>query len=298
MGMSRRELLGVGLTGAAVAALGTGLTSCAAGSGAQAQNGDVQTLPYGSDPSQFVELTLPTTADGPVPVAVVIHGGFWRSAYGLELGRPLAATLPGRGWATWNIEYRRVGNGGGFPSTLIDVAAAIDLIGAAGQAAAGDKGLELDLTKVVTIGHSAGGQLAAWAASRPGQDSGSPGAGPKVPVSAVVSQAGVLDLRACARADLGAGAVQAFLGGEPEAVPERYDVASPIERLPLGVPILCVHPNDDANVPISQSEAFVAAATAAGDQAELVAVSGDHFVVIDAEDRSWTVVLDWLGRLP
>lgn len=296
-GLSRRELLGAGLCGAALSALGGGLTGCSAGSAGRAHNDDVQMLRYGSDPAQFVELTLPSAAAGPVPVAVVIHGGFWRSAYGMELGRPLAATLPARGWAACNIEYRRVGNGGGYPATLSDVAAAIDLIGGAGQKAAREHDLELDLTRVVAIGHSAGGHLAGWAASRPGQETGSPGVDPAVVISAVVSQAGVLDLRACAREGLGAGAAQAFLGGEPEEVPDRYTAASPIERLPLGTPTLCVHATEDENVPISQSEQFVAASTAAGDQAELVTVGGDHFVVIDAQDRSWTIVLDWLDRL-
>lgn len=295
IGMSRRDLLAFGAS-ALVAAVGCGMTGCGRTSPVQAHDVTVQTLRYGQDPSQFVELTLPASATEPVPVAVVIHGGFWRSAYGLELGRPLASTLPGRGWAALNIEYRRVGNGGGYPTTLIDVGAAIDLLADAGQAAARERELELDLTKVVTIGHSAGGHLAAWAATRTGQDAGAPGAAPVVAVSAVVSQAGVLDLRACAREGLGAGAAQAFLSGEPEQVPDRYDEASPIQRLPLGVPTLCVHARGDDNVPISQSETFVAAALAAGDDAELATVEGDHFAVIDPTDPSWTLVLDWLDR--
>lgn len=293
--LSRRGLLGLGGTGAAAVLLGTGLGGCAQPT-SEADDGSVQTLRYGEDQSQFVELTLPVSASRPLPVAVVIHGGFWRSAYALDLGRPLAATLPDRGWAALNIEYRRVGNGGGYPATLDDVAAAIDLLAVAGLAAAREKGLDLDLTRVVTIGHSAGGHLAAWAASRPGQDPGSPGAGPAVAVSGVVSQAGVLDLRASARDGLGADAAQAFLGGDPDTVPERYDEASPIQRLPLGVPTLCVHASADGNVPISQSERFVEAAETAGDDAELSTVDGDHFVVIEPRDRSWALVLDWLDR--
>jgi len=293
--ISRRGLLGLSATGAAALTLGTGLAGCATTT-SEADDERVQTLRYGSDPSQFVELTLPASAGGPLPVAVVIHGGFWRSAYGLDLGRPLATTLPERGWAALNIEYRRVGNGGGYPSTLADVGAAIDMLADAGLAAAREKGLDLDLSKIVTIGHSAGGHLAAWAATRAGQAAGSPGAAPAVGVSAVVSQAGVLDLRASARDGLGAGAAQAFLAGGPDQVPDRYDEASPIERLPLGVPTLCVHASGDVNVPISQSETFVAAAQAAGDEAELSTVEGDHFVVIDPADHSWALVLDWLDR--
>jgi len=293
--LSRRGLLGLGGAGAATVILGSGLAGCATPA-SEAEDGSVQTLRYGQDQSQFVELTLPAAATGPLPVAVVIHGGFWRSAYGLDLGRPLTTTLPERGWAALNIEYRRVGNGGGYPSTLADVAAAIDLLADAGLAAAHEKGLDLDLTRVVSIGHSAGGHLAAWAATRAGQETGSPGAAPAVAVSGVVSQAGVLDLRASARDGLGADAAQAFLGGDPDTVPERYDEASPIERLPLAVRTLCVHASGDGNVPISQSERFVAAAQAAGDDAELSTVDGDHFVVIDPTDPSWALVLDWLER--
>jgi acetyl esterase/lipase len=235
---------------------------------------------YGDHPEQFAELTRPD-GDDHVPVAVIIHGGFWRARWDLALGRPLAATLPTRGWAAWNIEYRRVGNGGGYPVTLDDVSAAIDAL-------AGVGGTEpLDLERVVTIGHSAGGHLAAWSATR--QD-------PTVRVSGVVAQAGVLDLRLAADDHLGDGACEAFLDGLPGAVPDRYHHASPIEHVPLGVPILCVHGRADDIVPVSQSERFVATARAAGDEAELALIDGDHFVVIDPGSDAWNAVLNWLDR--
>jgi acetyl esterase/lipase len=233
---------------------------------------------YGDDPAQFAELTVPA-GGGPAPVAVVIHGGFWRQRYDLSLGRPLAATLPERGWAALNVEYRRVGGGGGFPATLDDVAAAIDALTGVDAA--------LDLLRVVAIGHSAGGHLAAWSATR---------CDAKVAVTGVVSQAGVLDLRGAARDQLGAGATQDFLGGDAVEVPERYDESSPIEHVPLGVPVLCVHGRADTNVPISQSQDFVAAARAAGDDAELETVDGDHFVVIDPSSDAWASVLRWLDE--
>jgi len=254
----------------------TAASSTAGSSSTSGQAAPVQTHRYGDDPSQFAELTRPEGGEA-VPVAVIIHGGFWRAQYGLSFGQPLAATLPARGWATWNIEYRRVGNGGGYPATLDDVGAAIDALA----------GLDapLDLSRVVTIGHSAGGHLAAWAATR--ED-------PAVAVTAMVSQAGVLDLRTAAADRLGGGAAQAMLGGEPADLGARYDEASPIEQLPLGVPILCVHGRNDSIVPISQSEAFVGAALATGDDAELAAVEGDHFVVIDPASEAWAIVLAWL----
>jgi dipeptidyl aminopeptidase/acylaminoacyl peptidase len=235
---------------------------------------------YGDHAAQFAELVRPDSED-PVPVAVIIHGGFWRAKWDLALGRPLADTLPAQGWAAWNIEYRRVGNGGGYPETLDDVAAAIDALADVAT-------MEwIDLDRVVTIGHSAGGHLAAWAATR--QD-------PLVRVSGVVAQAGVLDLRQAAQDRLGDGACEAFLDGLPATVPDRYVDASPIEHLPLGVPILCVHGQADDVVPVSQSERFVAAAGAAGDDAELALVDGDHFVVIDPSSDAWRAVLNWLDQ--
>jgi acetyl esterase/lipase len=234
------------------------------------------TINYGDDASQFAELSLP--AGTPRGVVVVIHGGFWKAAYDLSLGRPLAADLFEKGWVTLNIEYRRVGparsgGGGGVPSTLDDVRAAIATL----------DGRDLDLTRVVTLGHSAGGHLAAWAGHAVDA------------VTHVISQAGVLDLVAADREGLGGGAVQAFLGHPAGPADAQAD---PRQQLPLGVPIWCVHATDDDTVPISQSVDYVAAATAAGDQAELVEVAGDHFVVIDPTTDAWRqtlAILDGIG---
>ncbi|MGE3257614.1 alpha/beta hydrolase family protein [Pseudonocardia sp.] len=250
-------------------------------------------LTYGPDASQFGELTLPAGA-GPVPVVVVVHGGFWRARHGLELGRPLAADLAGRGYAAWNVEYRRVGNGGGWPATVEDVAAAVDLLAGPGQDAAVGR---LDLDRVVAVGHSAGGHLAAWLAARPGLPAGTPGAAPRVRLRGVVSQAGVLDLVDAAERGVGRGAVTAFLGGLPAEVPDRYALASPAARVPLGVPVVAVHGDADPNVPLRQSERFVAAARAAGDPAELVRLPGtDHFAVIDPGTAAWRACRDSAQR--
>lgn len=274
---------------AALAASILAVPSCASGPDA----GPVR-LAYGADPSAFGELTLPP-GDGPVPVVVVVHGGFWRSAYGLDLGRPLAADLARAGVAAWNVEYRRVGDGGGWPATFADVAAAVDLLAGPGQEAAGGR---LDLGRVVAVGHSAGGHLAAWLAARPGLPAGTPGAGPRVRLRGVVSQAGVLDLVDCAEQCLGRGAVAELLGGRPDRVPDRYALASPAARVPLGVPVVAVHGDADANVPIRQSERYVAAALAAGDDAELVRLPGvDHFAVIDPADPAWRTCRDAALRL-
>lgn len=236
-------------------------------------------IAYGDDPSQYGELSLP--AGAPRGVVVVVHGGFWKAQYDASLGRPLAAALAAAGWAAWNLEYRRVGNGGGAPETFDDVAAGIDRLA----------GLGLDLSTVVTLGHSAGGHLAAWAATR-GRDERWPA---RVPVTAVVSQAGVLDLRSAAADGLGGGAVEALLGHVPGDADDPYD---PVRQVPAGVPVWCVHGRDDTIVPPSQSAEYVARARAAGDPAELVEVDGDHFVVIDPASAAWArirAILDGLG---
>ncbi|WP_242623245.1 alpha/beta hydrolase family protein [Pseudonocardia sediminis] len=244
---------------------------------------------YGSDASQFGEFTAPAGSAAARGIVVVIHGGFWRSGYDLSLGRPLAADLARAGWATWNIEYRRVGSGGGWTSTFDDAALAVDHLTTLGST-------RLDLSRVYTLGHSAGGHLAAWLAARPGLPPGSPGAAPKVRVAGVVSQAGVLDL--IDGATLGGGAVVDLMGGRPSDVPDRYDVGSPAERTPLGVPSVCVHGTADANVPISQSERFVQRAVAAGDRAELVRIEGaDHFAPIDVTTPAWKACTAALERV-
>jgi acetyl esterase/lipase len=235
-------------------------------------------IDYGPDPSQYGELYLPT--GDPRGVVVVIHGGFWKARYDAGLGRPLAASLAGQGWAAWNLEYRRVGNGGGAPATFDDVAAGIDKLAELG----------LDLSTVVTLGHSAGGHLAAWAASRGRFDEWSGG----VDVTAVLSQAGVLDLRAAYDEGLGGGAVESLLGHPPGPADARYD---PIAQVPVGVPLWCVHARGDTIVPSTQSEAYVEAAVAAGAQAELVRVDGDHFVVVDPSSPTWARTLAILGAL-
>jgi acetyl esterase/lipase len=241
-------------------------------------------LTYGDDPSQYAELLLPAGA-GPAPAVVILHGGYWRASYGAELGRPLAADLVGRGFATVNVEYRRVGNGGGWPQTGADVGAAVDALATDGQRLAGGR---LDLTHAVALGHSAGGQLAGWLAARRGAT---------VPLTGAVLQAGVLDLVRAAEAGLGARAVADFLGGSPADVGQVYAQASPTALVPLGVPSICVHGNADTTVPLEQSQRFVAAASAAGDQTELQTFDGVHFDPITTGTEAWELCVAAVTRL-
>jgi acetyl esterase/lipase len=211
---------------------------------------------YGEDASQFGDLY----AGGGRGVAVLVHGGFWRDRYDLTLMRPLAEDLAARDWTVWNVEYRRLGSGGGMPATLDDVGAAIDHLA--------DLDLDLDLARVIAIGHSAGGHLAAMAATR--ED-------PRVPVTGVVSQAGVLDTRRAYELNLSDGAAREFLD------------ASPIERLPLTAPALLVHGSRDDTVPLEISERF---AELSG--SPLVVEDEDHFGHLDPSNRMWKAVLEWL----
>ncbi|WP_243418285.1 alpha/beta hydrolase family protein [Actinomycetospora cinnamomea] len=244
-------------------------------------------LTYGPDPAQFGVLHLPP-GTGPVPVAVVVHGGYWRAAYGLDLGTPLAVDLTNRGVAAWNIEYRRVGAGGGWPATFTDVAAAVDLLTAEVQEAAGGR---LDLDRVVLLGHSAGGHLATWAASRERLRDGSVAAAPRVRPVGTVAQAGVLDLVAAAEQGLGGGAVVDLLGGTPATVADRYALGSPAALVPAAGPVVCVHGDADTVVPLDQSQRYLAAATAARGEARLRVLPGvDHFGVIDPAHPAWTAV--------
>jgi acetyl esterase/lipase len=214
---------------------------------------------YGDDPSQFGVLY------GEGPVAVVLHGGFWKAEYDLTLMDALCEDLAQRGWAAWNVEYRRLGNGGGVPETLEDVSAAIDFLAT----------LPVDTSRVVTIGHSAGGHLAAWAATREN---------PRVAVTGVVSQAGVLDLARGAELNLSNGVVNRFLNGQPTAI------ASPIERLPLGVPALLTHGGLDDTVPVEISETFARESGAT----LIVEPDEDHYGHLDPNNPLWQAVVKWL----
>ncbi len=246
-------------------------------------------IPYGADPNQFGDLYLPAGA-GPHPVAVFIHGGYWRAKYditnagGGHMGWGLAAA----GFAAWCLEYRRAGQpGGGWPGTFHDVAAGIAHL----RALAGPHALDLD--HIALTGHSAGGHLALWyaGARRVPADS-------EIAVKdwlapeRVVALAPVSDLRASSASGASNGAAHSFLGGTPARAPERFDAASPMSLLPLGGRIAVLHGTLDSSVPYEMSEAFCAAARAAGDDVTLIRLDGmEHFDVIDPKSAAWSRVL-------
>ena len=233
------------------------------------------TIAYGDGPDRVGDLWRPARVPAPaatVPVAVLIHGGFWYHAWERDLMDGLAADLAARGMAAWNFEYRRVGADGGWPATGDDVAAGLDHL----AVLAADHGL--DLERVVLLGHSAGAQLGLRAAARR--------EGPVRP-RLVVGLAALCDLARARRRLVGGRSVAHLVSTAPD--PEAaLRQASPIEHLPLGIPQLLVHAVDDQQVPVDQSRRYVAAARAAGDTADLLELrAGGHFDLIDPTTPAW-----------
>ena len=194
------------------------------------------------------------------PVVVLLHGGFWKAMYTKSLMTNLAADIIDRGWAAWNLEYRRVGTipSGGWPGTFEDIGAGIDYLRTLADAGEG----ELDLTRVIAVGHSAGGHLALWAAGRAQLPPGAPGgaSASSVLLRGAVGLAPVCDLVEGARLGLGGGAVARLLGGPPTRHPQRYAVADPAALLPMGVAQVLVHGDRDGAVPLSLSRGYLAKA--------------------------------------
>jgi acetyl esterase/lipase len=248
---------------------------------------------YGPDSQQFGELRLPKSP-GPHPVAIVIHGGCWRAEYSLQFMASFAAALAKAGIATWNIEYRRVGNlGGGWPGTFEDVTRGAGYLRPLAQR------YDLDLNRTVAVGHSAGGHLALWLASRKRATKPSARSSKNpVPLRGVVVLAGVSDLRAALRNCSCAELVPRLMGGMPEDMANRYNLASPAELLPLGVPQRLVHGALDASVPLKMSEDYTTAARSGGDNIRLTILpNAGHFELIAPGSSAWQPVLETIRAL-
>lgn len=233
---------------------------------------------YGKHPSQFAQLWLPDEPDHrPVPVAVLLHGGWWRDLHDLSLMDPLAHDLNQAGWAVWNVEYRRTGtDGGGWPQTVEDVDAALRLL----ETTIAADPARLDAGTVGAVGHSAGGHLALLT-------SGSS------LVGRVVALAPVTDLARSYREGLGEGAVAAFLGESPSE--DAFRDSSPAARPAAGFTQLVVHGDADHRVPVDQSRDYVTAARAAGAPITYEEVAGaDHFAVINPDHPAWRAARTWL----
>lgn len=247
-----------------------------------------ETIAYGPEPENVGELRLPE-GQGPFPVVVVMHGGYWREQWERDTSEPTAVGLAERGYATWNIEYRRTGPGGdgGWPRTFDDVAAAIDHVAALAEEH------PLDLDRVVVAGHSAGGHLALWAAGRPDLPAGAPGASPKVVPALAFSLAGVVDLLVAAERGVGFGhnPVSALMEGMPGDDPHRYELASPGQT---SVPQVLIQGTggDDPDL-IDINRMYVAQHP----EAAFVEVEGaDHFDITYPYSSVWDGVVAELER--
>ena len=237
---------------------------------------------YGPKRLQRGEWWLPAGRSN-LPLVVLIHGGYWRRGFDRHLQDAVAVALLDRGFAVWNIDYRS--GAAPWPATLTDAAMALDYVATCQR---------VDLSRVAVVGHSAGGHLALWLASRGRLPADAVGAGPVVRPVLAVGQAPVADLVAGAAQQLGHSAVQALLGGSPDRVPERYAIASPQALLPLpGVRLVLVHGDTDMTVPVGQSQAY---AELAGAELHILPAIG-HFEHLDPASHALAPVFAALDTL-
>ena len=245
-------------------------------------------IAYGSGPSPFGELWLPA-GSGPVPVAILVHGGCWQSSYGLDLMDPMAEDLYRQGIAVWNIEYRRLGeSGGGYPGTFRDVGQATDALRTLPQRP------RLDLRRLVAIGHSAGGHLALWAAVRHRLPKDSALAAADLQrIGGVVTLAGINDLAAYRQSGPacgGASTIDALTGARSRPSGTALADTSPPALLPIGSRQIVASGMSDGIVPARFGHEYAALARAAGDRVEVLDLPGDHFALIDPASSAWAVL--------
>lgn len=230
---------------------------------------------YGDSPRQVGDWWVPA-GDGPWPLVVLVHGGYWRPTYDLSLEDEVAASLAAQGLLVWNVDYAPAGTP--WPQTLLDIATAYDH---------GVRDPRVDGRRVAVVGHSAGGHLALWLASR---RAGTPGGAPVVPPALCLPQAPVACLALAHEQRLGDGAVDLFVGGSPAELPERYAEADPLALLPTSVPTVLLHGVDDDVVPLAQSETY---ARASG--ARLRRLPGGHFEHLDPSAAAITALREELA---
>ena len=239
------------------------------------------TVAYGDDAEQVIDLRLPVSGQRG-PLIVFLHGGFWMAEYDRAHVGPLAADLAAGGYPVACLEYRRIGQpGGGWPGTLADVAAGLSAVS---WLFGGLVSSSVDLVRPIVAGHSAGGHLALWVATRGLADASSL-------VRAVLALAPVADLRRAYELGLGDGAVGELLGGGPDDVPDRYAMADPAAQRPPPVPTVIVHGLADDRVPVEIGREYAQSAAAAGADVTCVELEDtDHFAVIDPMSAAWPTV--------
>jgi len=253
-------------------------------------------IKYGDDDSQFVRICYPSKAEQTRPepsrVAVIIHGGFWKAQYGIDTAaiESLAPFFVSKGFVAMEVEYRRVGNGGGYPATNEDILRALEVLSS-------DTSGWVDLSRVVLVGHSAGGHLALWACV---ERAAAP-QGAWVP-SLCIALAPVGDLKdgVARRLSDSGDAIQTYMGSE-DVDSAAYMIADPVRRLPLPVPTLVVSGATDADVPPDYVDAFFHKCVTARQAGEGEAMRGatvtmlalkdtDHYQMVNAASPGWSQV--------
>ena len=239
---------------------------------------------YGTGSEQFGELTLPS-ATPPYPVIILIHGGGYREKYNLRPLGAVVSALAAAGFAVWNIEYRRFGNGGDYPQMFLDVAAAADHLPEIASAH------QLDFYRVITMGHSAGGHLALWLAGRSSIESASPiFVSEPLAVHGAVALAPLADVTGGSESELSSDALLAVMGGGPNRNPSAYRNGCPARLLPLRVPQVIIVGSEDGSM-LENAERYIAAAGAAGDDARLIVLPGaGHFEIVAVGTEEWAAV--------
>ena len=231
-------------------------------------------IAYRNDENQFIDLRIPKTKTKRLhPLAICIHGGYWRAKYDLEYLGHLCAALTASGMATANVEYRRVGNaGGGWPGTFSDIRSAFQFL------MQKERQYEFDVERVVVLGHSAGAQLALCLAAH------------EAKVKAAISLAGVVDLQRAYQLHLSNDAVVEFLGGTPAEVADHYREADPM-KLAIAMRQWIIHGAADDTVPPVLSKDYVSAKVKGGEEAQLVMIpEAGHFEIVDPRSEAWAEV--------
>ena len=280
-----------GRRGLLLAAAGAGVLAACGKSEPSGPGQRLKKMPYGEGEWHVGMLGTPA-AEKPRATVVMVHGGGWLANASLVSFLPMQRALMALGYATWSVEYRGVGVGGGFPGTFEDVAAGVDHLASIGRSDSGyDEGILTE--KVVYLGQSAGAQLAVWAASRTRRTPGGP---PKLKPLGAISLAGPLNLALAAQDQLGGTLVPDFMGGMPAEVPEHYALGDPTKLVPASCPVWALRGNQDAVVTAEEGTSYVQAARAAGGSAYYVPTIGTHSTILQPAGASWNMIRALLAR--
>ncbi|MEU5956626.1 alpha/beta hydrolase [Streptomyces sp. NPDC047525] len=262
------------------------------------------TAAYGEHPDQVVDFYEPrTVTETPAPLVVALHGGAWRAPYDRQHLTPFADFLARRGFAVANVEYRRGSSipaqGGGpaagrWPETFDDVAAAFDAL----PALVAELLPSADVRRTVVTGHSAGGHLALWAASRHVLPTGSPWRIDRpAAFRGVVALAPIADFRVAQELGVCSDAALQLLGGEGK-FDERLPHADPAALLPTGIATTVVQGRTDIVVPQAVAEAYADAAAKAGEVVGVTLLEDvGHFPLIDPAADACAVVAEEIAQL-